>query len=144
MKDSNNNQKCLKLVLCLFLIAIMLLSGIACNQTTANLGHEFSLYIGESARIQGEELQLKFLNVIGDSRCPKGATCVWQGEVSCTVEITYYESLHRLILTQPGLTDEPSSQPFEEYQITFHLEPYPEVGRTISENEYQLLLVVHK
>ena len=121
-----------------------MLSGIACNQTAANLGHEFSLNIGQSAGIQGEELQIKFLNVIGDSRCPKGATCVWQGEVSCMVEITYYESLHRLVLTQPGLTDEPSSQPFEDYQITFQVEPYPEVGRIISENEYQLLLIVNK
>jgi len=121
-----------------------MLSSIACSQTAANLGQEFSLNIGQSASIQGEELQIKFLNVIGDSRCPIGATCVWQGEVSCMVEITYYESLHRVVLTQPGLTDEPFSQAFKEYQITFRVEPYPEVGKIISENEYQLLLIVHK
>ena len=118
--------------------------GSGCNHSTEKLGVEFSLNIGQSTSVEGENLQIKFLGIIGDSRCPKGATCVWQGEVSCAVEITYHESLHNVVLTQPGLTDKPSSKTFKEYEITFQVEPYPEVTKTISKNEYQLILTVYK
>jgi hypothetical protein len=118
--------------------------GYGCSHSTAKLGVEFSLNIGQSTNIEGESLQIRFLDIIGDNRCPRGATCVWQGEVSCAVEITYHESLNSIILTQPGLTDIPSSRIFKEYEITFQVEPYPEVDKTIPKNEYQLVLTVDK
>lgn len=32
--------------------------------------------------------QLRFLRVVNDSRCPKGAQCVWAGEVTVEFEVT--------------------------------------------------------
>jgi hypothetical protein len=114
------------------------------EEITANLGQEFSLSIGQTAVIDGEELKLKLLEVISDSRCPEDVTCVWQGQASCLVEITYLESLHRVTLTQPGLTGEPSEIDFKEYNIRFNLTPYPEAGKEIKEGDYRLQLVVTK
>ena len=82
----------------------------------------------ETLGIEEEELQIKFLEVVEDSRCPRGVTCVWEGRVSCMIEITCRESLYRITLTQPGLTDWPTKESFNHYQISFGVEPYPEAG----------------
>lgn len=132
----------------LLLVTLMLLFSHSCtNQTheiVANLGQEFNLHIGQTVFIEYEQIKLKLVEVVTDSRCAKGATCIWQGEVTCTVEITYFESLHRKTLTQPGLTEEPSKDVFKEYSITFNVQPYPELGKDIKKNEYWLQLVIEK
>ena len=56
------------------------------KEYTANevsLDKEFSLSPGQSTMIAGENLAIKFIEVISDGRCPKGAICVWAGEARC-------------------------------------------------------------
>ena len=126
----------------LLLLLLLAACGGEAGEVKANLGQEFSLSIGQTASIQDEALKLKFLEVISDSRCPKDVTCVWQGQASCLVEITYLESLYKVTLVQPGLPEEPSQIDFKEYVIKFDLTPYPEAGKEIKKNDYQLQLVV--
>ncbi len=137
-----------KLLFSLLTVLLLLLPlagcGGAAEKVVANPGQEFSLSVGQSVSIQSEDLKLKFLEVVNDSRCAKNVVCVWQGQASCLVEITYMESLHRLTLTQPGLTDEPSQFDFREYVIEFDLVPYPEAGKVIDKDDYRLQLVVTK
>jgi hypothetical protein len=110
---------------------------------TVELGQEFSLHIGESASIK-KELQIKFLEITEDSRCPTGVVCVWEGRVSGLAEITYGESIHNLVLTEPGSTSWPSEINFENYKITYHVEPYPQAGTEITKEEYRLELTISK
>jgi len=49
-----------------------------------------------------------------------------------------------MALTEPGLTDQYAKETYEEYQLTFHVKPYPEAGKKISRDEYRLLLIVSK
>jgi len=129
-------------------VTFMLVFSFGCtsqtNEIRADLGQEFNLHIGQTAFIEDEQIKFKFVEVVADSRCAKGATCIWQGEITCTVEITYLESLHRKTLTQPGLTEEPSRDAFKEYIITFNVQPYPELEKEIKTNEYRLQLVIEK
>lgn len=128
------------------LLSLLLIVGCSsqAREIDADVGGEFSITVGQSASIAGEELKIKFIEVVTDSRCPTGATCIWQGEVTCLVEITYFESVHRKALTQPGLTDEPSRADFKDYRMTFIVEPYPVVGREIENADYRLKLTVDK
>jgi hypothetical protein len=135
--------------ICLALIFTPLLLFLpGCADSTddikATLNQEFALSIGQSALITGENLQIKFQEVVEDSRCPKGVTCVWQGRVSCKVEIITGGSSDYIVLTQPGLSDEPVEQAYKDYLITFRVKPYPEAGKTIEPVEYQLLLNLSK
>ena len=130
------------LLAALLLLLLLAACGGEAGEVKANLGQEFSLSMGQTASIQDEALKLKFLEVISDSRCPKDVTCVWQGQASCLVEITYLESLYKVTLVQPGLPEEPSQIDFKEYVIKFDLTPYPEAGKEIKKNDYQLQLVV--
>jgi len=128
-------------------LLIVLLLG-SCARATegvrVTLGQESSLRVGQSVTINEEELEIRFVEVVEDSRCPRDVTCVWEGKVSCIVEITHRESLHRVVLIQPGLTSQPSREPFGEYQMSFHGEPYPEADKEIPGDDYRLLLRVVK
>jgi hypothetical protein len=108
----------------------------------ASLGEEFTLSIGQSALITGEDLEIEFEDVIEDSRCPRDVTCIWAGRVSCIVTITDNDFSYRMVLTEPGLTDHYTRETYEEYHLAFHVEPYPEAGKNISKDDYRLLLIV--
>jgi hypothetical protein len=134
---------------CFFILAAVLVLPLMAgclgqpNEINANFGQEFSLDIGQSASIAGDELDLRFLEVLNDSRCPEGAVCIWAGEATCLVEITYAGYLYREELTQPGLS-EPFTTEFQEYEITFDLLPYPQEGEQIQNKDYRLQLLVNK
>ena len=134
----------MKLLAMTFLFCTTLFAISACSSDEVSIGEDFSLHIGQSASIRGEELQIKFLEVVEDSRCPTGVTCIWEGRVSCLVEITHRESLYSVALTELGLTNFPTDQTFNEYQITYHVEPYPQAGIEITKDEYRLILRITK
>jgi hypothetical protein len=94
-------------ILSAFLIITVFLANTGCSETKVSLGQDFPLRVGQSASIKGEELQIKFLEVVADSRCPRGVTCIWEGEVSCMVTIKYRGSLQQMMLTEPGSTSWP-------------------------------------
>jgi len=149
MKNHFTNRVCvLKRYILIALLALSLLWSAGCTnqpeEIAVDLGQHSSLAIGQRASIKGEELKIEFVEVVADSRCPTGATCVWQGEVTCLVGITYFESLNRKALTQPGLTGEPSQTDFKDYEIAFNVEPYPVVGKEIKDSDYRLQLTVDK
>lgn len=132
-----------------FLIAAilaLLLTGCAGVQgdVTASLDKEFTLAIGQTASIRSEGIQIRFKDVVGDSRCPKGVTCVWQGEVSCALQMTVGGVAEDIVWKQPGLTDEHSRINYKGYLFAFEVEPYPEAGKDISKNEYRMKMTVSK
>jgi len=108
------------------------------------LDQDFSLSPGQSATIAGEHFVIKFIEVISDGRCPKGAICIWPGEANCLTEITTRpEPIYLKVLSQPG-TSKTSKTSFANYKITFDLQPYPEVSKAIDKKDYHLRLVISK
>jgi hypothetical protein len=130
-----------------FLSILLLLPavGLSCSaaNVTASLGQEFTLPAGQTAVISGENLKLKFVEVEGDSRCAKGVECVWAGEAKCLMLITYYKSLSSVVFTQSG-GNENNQEVFQQYKVSFKLEPYPEYGKQIAPSEYKLVMTVTK
>jgi hypothetical protein len=102
------------------------------------------LSIGQHAFIAGENLEVTFKEVIEDGRCPGGVTCIWAGRVTCVVELTHTGISYRMVLTEPGLTDEYSKERYEGYELAFHVTPYPEAGREIPKDMYRLHLIISK
>ena len=116
-------------------------AGCSNNQAavTAGLGEVFTIGVGQSAQITGEDMTLKFNEVIGDSRCAQNVTCVWEGVASSKVTITYQGKEYTIVLNEPGLTDQ-AEDTFFDYTITYSLNPYPREGESISPNDYVLTL----
>ena len=132
----------------LSITTILILPLAACGNTPpkiyADLGEEFSLSLGQTAAIKGQDLQITFEDVIEDSRCPSDVTCIWAGRVSCIIKIAQDSSQYRMVLTEPGLTNQYTSVTYKEYQLAFHVIPYPVAGKSISKGEYRLQLIVTK
>jgi len=133
---------------CLLALAALLLPLSGCSggpaRVEAALGQEFSLAIGQQASITGESLGIRFEAVGGDSRCPEDVNCPWTGEVTCTILITRGNSSNPLTLTEPGLSSGYATERYQEYDLSFHVEPYPKAGQEIPANEYRLKLIVDK
>jgi hypothetical protein len=107
------------------------------------MSEEFCLSIGQHASVTGQDLAISFGEVTEDSRCPSNVTCVWAGRVSCVVELTHAGSCYRITLTEPGLTSEYTREEYEEYELAFHVTPYPEAGKKIVDDTYRLHLMIN-
>ncbi len=132
----------------ILIMILSLLPVLACKQSpsglTAKPGEEFSLKVGQSVSITGENLSIKFIEVVTDSRCPTGATCIWQGEASCLLETDLSGTVKQITITQPGLTKEPSQSQFSNYTMSYDIQPYPALNKKIDKSEYVLDLRVDK
>jgi hypothetical protein len=114
------------------------------DDVQVRLNEEFCLSIGQYAPITGEDLAVSFEEVTEDSRCPSDVTCVWAGRVSCVVELMHAGSSYRMTLTELGLTSEYTREEYEEYELAFHVTPYPEAGNNIANDTYRLHLIISK
>ena len=133
--------------LLIFLVPIVLISLSACSRNqiavTVELGETFTIGVGQSARITGEDMVITFNEVIGDSRCPQNVICVWEGVASSHITITHQGVDYSVVLNQPGLTDQ-AEDTFIDYTLTYSLNPYPREGEEISPDEYRLTLTLTK
>lgn len=74
------------------LVAGLVLSAVAlagCGRegATANLDEPIQLAPGQSAVVAAANLEVTFVELISDSRCPTDTTCIWQGTVSVRLAI---------------------------------------------------------
>ncbi len=124
---------------------ILILSGCAgqSSELKAGLGEKFTMAIGQSATITGEDLSIRFVEVVADSRCSQGVQCIWAGEASSHIEISYSGVTYQKVLTQPGASEPPQAG-FAAYEITFNLTPYPKAGEQIQDKDYRLELQINK
>jgi len=112
------------------------------EKITVSLGQEFRLGVGQQATFSDAPLDIIFHRVTGDSRCPRDATCIWQGEASAEIEIIGDDGSHLMTLTEPGLFEDYSRETYAGYEIAFRILPYPSVERPVPPGEYYLMLRV--
>jgi hypothetical protein len=96
---------------------------------------EFSLHIGESVIIKGHEIELKFVDVLEDSRCPSDVQCIWEGTVSLRINIQYEsQDLGNFALNASNL----HKVSFMGYYVKFkELKPYPVSTENIPKTSYR-------
>src|SRR5574342_1006413 len=67
------------------------------------LATQFQLKAQQTAILETENIQIKFLNVTEDSRCPSDVACVWEGMATIIVNIKLNDQdLGNFRLTQIG------------------------------------------
>lgn len=105
------------------------------NIYSATLCSGDQLYFGNKA--------VKFKEVISDSRCPEGVTCIWAGEIKVLVE--FYEDgkfKGDKIITGTNIS---IAEFFNVKDLEISgmvVSPYPKVNEKISPGEYSLKLQV--
>ena len=129
-------------------LALLVLPLVCCAQSKppaadVSLRQEFTLKLGQTVRVKGESLRVRFASVLEDSRCPKGEECIRQGSAKISLEVTSGEDKPVTL----ELTTEPGAQEAThlEYSLTLvALYPYPVSGRQVDREDYRATLVVDK
>lgn len=122
-------------------LALLLIPACQPGKVNAGPGQEFQLKPGQQAVITGKDLSIKFVSVSEDSRCPIGATCIWEGRDVCLLKITLDGNTSDLSLIQMG-SSEQSEQDYLGYHFVFNLTPYPVLGDETDNGDYRLILKV--
>lgn len=146
----------MKLIFIIGMITVIFASLIGCGTDTgtiqASLDQEFTIPIDHTAIINQENLSIKFDKVTADSRCPKGAVCIWAGEARCQTYFSINNSAMAPVavelVDQGGQIDGYSQTTWSSnavtYKINFRLDPYPEAGKKTSNSDYRLIMLIAK
>ena len=92
------------------------------------LGQEFTLSGGQEATISGENLRLRFSDVLEDSRCPTEVECFWTGQARIAVVV---EPAGRAATTADFNTNPAPGQNVQTVEVDGYtielksLDPYP-------------------
>ena len=135
-----------------FLIGGLLVLGIALrlnaaaeSQTKHQMGQEFTVKVGQQAKLDGADLALKFVGVPQDSRCPSNVNCVWAGDAEVALELVHGECTSVLTLhTHSGPSTASESKVAGFSLKLVKLDPYPHTERKISPGDYVATLLVTK
>jgi hypothetical protein len=114
-------------------------AGTAMN---AGLGEIFRLQFGQTATVEGRDLEIVFEAVEADSRCPKGEACVWEGDAIVRLSAKGAAGVEEKLELHTA-SKGPASVGYNGWSIRLvGLEPYPVTGRTIPEAAYVVTLEV--
>jgi hypothetical protein len=126
-------------------LVLALLTAAAPGRTSlsASLGERASLKPGQDLVVRGENLSVRFISVLEDSRCPKGEQCLVAGRARIALDLEKAgEKPERIELET---ADPPSAADYWGYEITLlGLAPYPVAGRSIIPSDYVATLVVSR
>lgn len=104
------------------------------------LNVEATLPAGTGSTVKGEDLEVRFVGVTEDSRCPTDTTCVWAGEVKVKLaaRIGQQAPIEREVL-------EGRSTVIEPYRLTVtRVQPEPVSTKQLAPGDYRILLIVVK
>lgn len=128
------------------LLAMVALAGGCASQATAAATAEYSvrIQVGQRIDVEGGALEIVFEAVTSDSRCPKGETCVWEGDANVALVVSNGERPATRLELHTSAKG-PSAAGYLDWSIRLvALEPYPVTGRTIPPADYvATLLVAH-
>ena len=119
---------------------------------STNLDSPFSIGINQTAHLTSADLDLSFVDVIEDSRCPSDVQCIWAGQVSVSVELKIAssgENLGRFGMTMIGSAEPGTSNDYHLSIGVYLVElvnvmPYPVSTQVIEPSEYVITLIVSK
>ena len=104
------------------------------------------LLIGDQAKVA--DIEIRFVEVLEDSRCPKDVNCVWAGEAKVVIELyedNKFLEKKTIIITPTSYLHEKLSIVFssKDSQISlFNLQPYPNFRTPIKKGDYYLQLII--
>jgi hypothetical protein len=96
---------------------------------------EVDVPIGEEVALPGSIVRLAFTAVTGDSRCPLGVVCVWEGDAAVSIALTAGTGPTQPFELHSAL--DPRFVDFAGVRVTLvGLSPYPREGESIDPDDY--------
>lgn len=107
------------------------------------LGEEFKLGIGKSAAVKGEGLEIEFVSVAEDSRCPQGVDCIWEGNAKLRLRLKRARRPAAEIELNTNIEPQRCAALGYEIRLT-NLSPYPKANQPVDKKSYVASLEVRK
>jgi hypothetical protein len=141
----------------LLAIALTIVLGVVVNQSIGNsrvpvtanrpaivqLEQPFQLKVAQVAQISSENVQLKFLEVQQDSRCPVNVQCIWQGQAKIAVSLTKNEKNLGNLTLETSLDDKPIAKSLDGYSIKLiKVTPRPKTNKPIAQSDYNATFIL--
>jgi hypothetical protein len=111
------------------------------------LDSAIQLRINQAATIDSENLQIQFLSVSEDSRCPSDVTCIQQGQVTVVLNLAQRDRNLRdsLTLTKRAAQENLARKDFAGYVVQLlDVSPYPTTTQKLKPEVYRITLLVSK
>jgi hypothetical protein len=134
-------------------LILPILLGIACifkSQAQTPFAKDslsISSFISFQKKVDFENYQIKFKNVVSDSRCPKDVMCIRAGEAKVLLSIfkngTYIED-KEITIDASGYVMEENNLAFttDDFRIFgMNLKPYPQTKDGVSKTNYEIEIV---
>jgi hypothetical protein len=102
------------------------------------LEQEIQIRLGESITLENGALTIRFKSLAGDSRCPEGVVCVWQGNAEVILDVSGNEiSLNTAL--------EPKEAVMGTYTIRLQdVFPYPKMDEAHAPEDYSIEIIVSR
>jgi hypothetical protein len=114
------------------------------RSTNIEPGKTFSLRVGESVRSDDGALLIGFLGVPADSRCPKGAQCIWAGGATVRVWLQQAGG-SRLTRELHTASNAPQVEKVPGIALRLvRLDPHPITGKAIPQGDYVATLALDR
>ena len=81
---------------------ILMLGFAVVPATAARRAESISVQVNKEKRFPKAKLNVKFVELVEDSRCPTDATCVWAGNATIKIRVTGNGRSHELTLDTNG------------------------------------------
>ncbi|MCC7124470.1 MAG: hypothetical protein IT178_06465 [Acidobacteria bacterium] len=106
------------------------------------LAASLSLSESETVRIPNHPVQVTFVGVESDSRCPTGVTCVWEGDAAVRIAVRRDDDSPELLLLHTADAAQRRGRAAGFTFVLDRLEPRPTADRPVPAGAYRLLLTV--
>jgi hypothetical protein len=125
------------------LFAILILFATACGSPSQSLHPgQIILKPGESVADAKSGIEIIFVKVLEDSRCPMGVLCIRAGDVQVLLEVRQGTESFQYTLTLGDRSDGSlNAITVGGYQITLiQVTPFPQISLTIDPADYEITL----
>jgi hypothetical protein len=130
----------------LLLVVICLSAAVGCDESVVGpavpLDQQFTLGVGETARVAAASMVIEFTGVTGDSRCPADAICIQGGDAVVNVRVFGGDTVSYELHTGDASRGSVNHGSFRLSLI--QLQPYPFSSGPISPNEYRAAFSVSR
>lgn len=138
-------------------VALTIVLGVLVNQSIVDskmpvvpnrpaivqLNQPFQLKVDQVAQVSSDNVQLKFLEVQQDSRCPVNVQCIWQGQAKVAISLTRNEQPLGNLTLETSVDGQPIAQSVNGYSIKLvKVSPQPKANQPIDQSDYHATFIL--
>ena len=126
-----------------FLLFLLMCCKNEIRQSTLQLDKSIELKYGEIIKNTDYQISIVLDSVLNDSRCPRGAECIWAGNAQ--VRFVYSSANSKVSFVLNTLSSFRTDSLIDGYRIKLEkLTPYPELGIEIKQADYKAEIEIKK